>query len=417
MASYNVMPNQHSDRRAALDIAAWRAGFPMARAQVDGQPLVYLDTASSGLKPAKMLDDMDRLYRAEFANVHRGLHRLSARMTERYESVRTTVARFLNAPSEAQIVFTSGATAGLNLISYAWALPNLTAGDEIILSTMEHHANIVPWHFLRERQGVRLTWVPFGEDGSIDPEAVAAAIGPRTKLVAVSQMSNVLGTMTPVHEICRIAREKGVPTLVDGAQAAVHAPVDVQAMGCDFYVITGHKLYGPTGSGAVWIAPERLAEMRPFFGGGDMIREVTLDAVRYAAPPLMFEAGTPAILPQIGMGIALDHLMTIGMDRIARAEAALTRYAMDRFTEVPGLTLYGNAAQRGPLFSFSLASKGASETALALDDLGIAVRAGSFCSQPLMRQLGVSALCRASFGIYTTFEEVDRLVAALTDMS
>jgi cysteine desulfurase/selenocysteine lyase len=299
-------------------------------------------------------------------------------------------------------------------VSYAWAAPRFEAGDEIVLSVMEHHANIVPWHFLRERQGAVLKWVDIEPDGSLDPEKVLAAIGPRTRLVAVTHMSNVLGTVVDVAAICAGARERGVPVLVDGSQAAVHMPIDVEAIGCDFYVITGHKLYGPTGSGALWVRRERLDEMRPFFGGGDMIREVRKDAISYADPPLKMEAGTPGIVQTIGLGVAIRYVSGLGMENIAAHEASLRDYATARLGGLNWLNLQGTAPGKGAIFSFTLQGQAhPHDVSTVVDRKGIAVRAGHHCAQPLMARLGVTATCRASFGLYNTRGEVDALVDAL----
>jgi cysteine desulfurase/selenocysteine lyase len=350
----------------------------------------------------------------EYANVHRGLHYLSNLATDNYEAVRGIIARFLNAADPEEIVFTTGTTEGINLVSYAWAAPRLEPGDEIVLSVMEHHANIVPWHFLRERQGVVLKWVEIDGNGDLDPQAVLDAIGPKTKLVAITHMSNVLGTMVDVAAICRGARERGVPVLVDGSQAAVHGPVDVQALGCDFYAITGHKLYGPSGSGGIFIRKERQAEMRPFLGGGDMIREVTRDNASYADPPMKFEAGTPGIVNQIGLGVALEYLMGLGMENVAAHERGLRDYARDRLTGLNWLQVQGNSADKGAIFSFTLEGPAhAHDISTVLDKKGVAVRAGHHCAQPLMEHLGLTATCRASFGLYNTAAEVDALVEAL----
>ncbi|MFC2967369.1 cysteine desulfurase [Acidimangrovimonas pyrenivorans] len=396
------------------DVDAIRRDFPILSRQVNGKPLVYLDNGASAQKPQCVIDAVTQGYSMEYANVHRGLHYLSNLATDKYEAVRGTVARFLNAGHEEEIVYTSGTTEGINLVAYAWAAPRLQAGDEIVLSVMEHHANIVPWHFLRERQGVVLKWVETDVNGDLDPQAVLDAIGPRTKLVAITQMSNVLGTRVDVEAICKGAHDKGVPVLVDGSQGAVHAPVDVQAMGCDFYAITGHKLYGPSGSGAIYIKRERQAEMRPFMGGGDMIREVTRDAVSYADPPMKFEAGTPAIVQQIGMGVALDYLMDLGMENIAAHEKGLRDYANARLGGLNWLNIQGNSATKGAIFSFTLdGAAHAHDISTVLDKKGVAVRAGHHCAQPLMDHLGVTATCRASFGLYNTKAEVDALVEAL----
>ena len=396
------------------DLADIRADFPILGREVNGKPLVYLDNGASAQKPRVVIDAMTQAYSMEYANVHRGLHYLSNLATEKYESVRGTVRRFLNAPSEDEIVFTTGATEGINLVSYAWAAPRLQAGDEIVLSIMEHHANIVPWHFLRERQGVVLKWVDCDANGDLDPGRVIEAIGPKTRLVAITQMSNVLGTVIDVAAICRAAREKGVPVLVDGSQGAVHAPVDVAAMGCDFYAITGHKLYGPNGSGAIFIRRERMEEMRPFLGGGDMIREVTRDSVTYNDPPMKFEAGTPGIVQQIGLGVALDYLMGLGMNNVAAHERLLRDYARDRLGGLNWLNVQGQSVGKGAIFSFTLQGAAhAHDISTVLDKRGIAVRAGTHCAMPLMAHMGVTATCRASFGLYNTVEEVDALVSAL----
>ena len=396
------------------DVQKIRADFPILGREVNGKPLVYLDNGASAQKPQVVIDSVTRGYAEEYANVHRGLHFLSNLATEKYESTRSVIARFLNAASEDEIVFTTGTTEGINLVSYAWAAPRLQPGDEIVLSVMEHHANIVPWHFLRERQGVVLKWVEVDANGDLDPQAVIDAIGPKTKLVAVTHMSNVLGTVVDVGAICRAAREKGVPVLVDGSQAAVHMPVDVQAIGCDFYAITGHKLYGPSGSGGIWISRERQAEMRPFMGGGDMIREVTRDAVTWADQPMKFEAGTPGIVQQIGLGVALQYLMDLGMANVAAHERILRDYARDRLAGLNWLNVQGNSPGKGAIFSFTLQGAAhAHDISTILDKRGIAVRAGTHCAMPLMEHYGITASCRASFGLYNTVEEVDALVSAL----
>ena len=396
------------------DIDAVRADFPILSRQVNGKPLVYLDNGASAQKPQVVIDAVTQAYSMEYANVHRGLHYLSNLATDKYEAVRGTIARFLNAASEHEIVFTSGTTEAINLVSYGWAAPRLQPGDEIILSIMEHHANIVPWHFLRDRQGVVLKWVDIDANGDLDPEAVLAAITPRTRLIAVTHMSNVLGTVVDVAAICRGAREKGVPVLVDGSQAAVHMAVDVQALDCDFYAITGHKLYGPSGSGAIFIHPDRMAEMRPFLGGGDMIREVTRDTVTWNDPPMKFEAGTPGIVQQIGFGVALDYMTGLGMANIAAHERRLRDYASARLAGLNWLNVQGNSATKGAIFSFTLdGAAHAHDISTILDKRGIAVRAGSHCAMPLMDHLGVGATCRASFGLYNTTGEVDALISAL----
>ncbi|NGQ93065.1 cysteine desulfurase [Rhodobacter sp. HX-7-19] len=396
-----------------FDVEKIRADFPILSRQVNGKPLVYLDNGASAQKPQVVIDAITQAYSMEYANVHRGLHYLSNLATEKYEAVRGIVGRFLNAGPE-EIVFNSGTTEGINLVSYAWAAPRLQPGDEIVLSIMEHHANIVPWHFLRERQGVKLKWVECDAKGDLDPQAVIDAIGPRTKLVAVTHMSNVLGTVVDVAAICAGAREKGVPVLVDGSQAAVHMPVDVQAIGCDFYAVTGHKLYGPSGSGAIFIKRERMEEMRPFLGGGDMIREVSREAVSYNDPPMKFEAGTPSIVAQIGLGVALDYMMGLGMANIAAHERALRDHARARLAGLNWLNVQGNSDTKGAIFSFTMAGAAhAHDISTILDKRGVAVRAGTHCAMPLMEHMGVGATCRASFGLYNTTDEVEALVSAL----
>ncbi len=396
------------------DVEKIRADFPILSRTVNGKPLVYLDNGASAQKPQVVIDAVTRGYAEEYANVHRGLHYLSNLATEKYEAVRGITARFLGVRDEDEIVFTSGTTEGINLVSYGWAAPRLQAGDEIVLSTAEHHANIVPWHFLRERQGVVLKWVEIEPDGSIDPQKVIDAIGPRTKLVAITQCSNVLGTIVDVKSICDAAREKGVPVLVDGSQGAVHMPVNVQEIGCDFYAITGHKLYGPSGSGAIWIRRERMDEMRPFLGGGDMIKEVTRDHVTYNDPPMKFVAGTPGIVQTIGLGVALEYLMGIGMHNIAAHEADLAAYASQRLSGLNWINVQGTAPGKAAIFSFTMQGAAhAHDISTILDKKGVAVRAGHHCAGPLMDVLGVSATCRASFAMYNTRAEVDTLVDAL----
>ncbi len=396
------------------DVDAVRRDFPILSREVHGRPLVYLDNGASAQKPQVVIDAMSRAYSMEYANVHRGLHFLSNLATDNYEAVRGKVRRFLGARHEDEIVFTTGSTEAINLVSYGWAAPRFEAGDEIVLSVMEHHANIVPWHFLRERQGAVMRWVDTAPDGSLDPQAVIDAIGPRTKLIAITHMSNVLGTVVDVKAICAAARERGVAVMVDGSQAAVHMPVDVADLGCDFYCITGHKLYGPTGSGALYVRRERMAEMRPFMGGGDMIRDVAKDAISYNDPPHKFEAGTPGIVQTIGLGVALDYMTGLGIENIAAHERGLRDYAMERFAGLNWLNVQGTAPDKGAIFSFTLNGQAhAHDISTIVDRKGVAVRAGHHCAQPLMTHLGVSATCRASFGLYNTRGEVDVLVDAL----
>ncbi len=396
------------------DVQKVRSDFPILSREVNGKPLTYLDNGASAQKPRVVIDAVTNAYAHEYSNVHRGLHYLSNLATEKYESVRGTVARFLGAANEDEIVLNSGTTEGINLVAYGWAMPRLEAGDEIVLSVMEHHANIVPWHFLRERQGVVLKWVDVDAAGHLDPQAVLDAIGPKTKLIAVTHCSNVLGTVVDVKAITQGAHAKGVPVLVDGSQGAVHMPVDVQDIGCDFYAITGHKLYGPSGSGAIFIKSDRMAEMRPFIGGGDMIKEVSKDQVIYNDPPMKFEAGTPGIVQTIGLGVALDYMMDLGMDAIAAHEAGLRDYAMQRLTGLNWLQVQGTTPDKAAIFSFTLDGAGhAHDVSTILDKKGVAVRAGHHCAGPLMDHLGVTATCRASFGLYNTADEVDTLIDAL----
>ncbi|WP_138923433.1 cysteine desulfurase [Sulfitobacter sp. BSw21498] len=396
------------------DVNAIRRDFPILSREVNGKPLVYLDNGASAQKPQVVIDAISRAYSHEYSNVHRGLHYLSNLATDQYEAVRGTVARFLNAGNEDHIIFNSGTTEGINLVAYGWAMPNLSPGDEIILSVMEHHANIVPWHFLRERQGVVIKWVDVDASGALDPQAVIDAITPRTKLIAVTQVSNVLGTVVDVKAITAGAHAKGVPVLVDGSQAAVHMPVDVQDIGCDFYAITGHKLYGPSGSGAIYIHPDRMAEMRPFLGGGDMIREVTKDGIIYNDAPMKFEAGTPGIVQTIGMGVGLEYMMNLGMENIAAHEASLRDYAVTRLAGLNWLQVQGTTPDKAAIFSFTLdGAAHAHDISTILDKKGVAVRAGQHCCGPLMQHLGQTATCRASFGMYNTNAEIDTLIEAL----
>ncbi|WP_420555908.1 cysteine desulfurase [Roseovarius sp.] len=396
------------------DIEAIRRDFPILSREVNGKPLVYLDNGASAQKPQVVIDAITTAYSHEYANVHRGLHYLSNLATEKYEGVRGIIARFLGVADEDQIVLNSGTTEGINMVAYGWAMPRMEAGDEIVLSVMEHHANIVPWHFLRERQGVALKWVDTDSTGALDPQKVIDAIGPKTKLVALTHLSNVLGTKVDIKTITEAAHAKGVPVLVDGSQAAVHMPVNLDDLGVDFYAITGHKLYGPSGSGAIFVRKERLAEMRPFMGGGDMIREVSKDAVSYADPPMKFEAGTPGIVQTIGLGVALDYMMGLGMDAIAAHEDRLRDYAVGRLGGLNWLQVQGQTPDKAAIFSFTLdGAAHAHDISTILDKKGVAVRAGHHCAGPLMDHIGLTATCRASFGLYNTEAEVDALIDAL----
>ena len=397
-----------------FDVSRIRADFPILAREVNGKPLVYLDNGASSQKPEVVINAITRAYKEEYANVHRGLHYLSNLATEKYESVRGVVAKFLNASDENEIILNSGTTEGINMVAYGWAMEHLKRGDNIVLSVMEHHANIVPWHFLRERMGVELKWVDIDDHGNLDPQMVIDAIDKNTKLVAITHMSNVLGTIVDVKTICNAAKSLGVATLIDGSQGAVHLPVNVQEIGCDFYPITGHKLCGPTGSGAIFVKAERMAEMRPFLGGGDMIKEVHMDSITYNDAPMKFEAGTPGIVQTIGFGVALNYMMKIGLKNIAEYEAGLKDYADKKLTALNWLKLQGQPNEKGAIFSFTMDNAGhAHDISTILDKKGVAVRAGQHCAGPLMDHMGITASCRASFAFYNTKAEVDTLVDAL----
>ena len=398
----------------SFNVEKIRNDFPILSRMVNDRPLVYLDNGASAQKPQVVIDAITKSYSEEYANVHRGLHFLSNLATDNYESVRGIISKFLNATSDSNIILNSGTTEGINLIAYSWAMPHLKAGDEIILSVMEHHANIIPWHFLRERLGVKLIWVDVDSNGYLDPDRVTEAITARTKLVAITHVSNVLGTIVDVKAITEAAHNLGVAVLVDGSQAAVHMPVDVTDIDCDFYAITGHKLYGPSGSGAIYVKTERMAEMRPFMGGGDMIREVGQELITYNDAPMKFEAGTPAIVEQIGLGVAVDYMMSIGMSNIYAYEKKLCDYARGRLSGLNWLNVQGIPNDKAAIFSFTLNGPAhAHDISTVLDKKGIAVRAGHHCAQPLMEFLGVSSTCRASFAMYNTTSEVDSLVEGL----
>ncbi|WP_425286830.1 cysteine desulfurase [Nitratireductor soli] len=398
---------------SSYDVEAIRRDFPILAREVYGKPLVYLDNGASAQKPQAVIDAVTHAYSHEYANVHRGLHFLSNAATDAYEKARETVRRFLNASSIDEIVFTKSATEAINTVAYGHAMPRIGEGDEIALSIMEHHSNIVPWHFLRERQGARLVWIPIDEEGALSVEAFEKTLTDRTRLVAITHMSNVLGTITPLKEIIRIAHERGIPVLVDGSQGAVHLPVDVQALDCDFYVCTGHKLYGPSGIGVLYGKKERLAAMRPFQGGGEMIEDVTLDTVTYNEPPHRFEAGTPPIVQAIGLGAALEYMEEVGREAIAAHEADLAKYAHERLGRINSLRIFGNAPGKGSIVSFELQGIHAHDVSMVIDRAGVAVRAGTHCAQPLLKHFGVTSTCRASFAMYNTRAEVDALAVAL----
>ena len=396
------------------DVNKIREEFPILSREVHGKPLIYLDNGASAQKPQCVIDAINLTYSNEYSNVHRGLHFLSNLATEKYESVREKIRSFLGAEFQDEILLNSGTTEGINTISYGWAAPRLKAGDEIILSVMEHHANIVPWHFLRERQGVVLKWAEPNKAGELNPDDILNLITPKTKLIAITHMSNVLGTVVDVKKICEAVKKDEIAVLVDGSQSAVHLPIDVKNLGCDFFAITGHKLYGPSGSGAIYIKRERLNEMQPFMGGGDMIKEVQKDFVSYNVSPHKFEAGTPSIVEAIGLGVAIDYLTSIGMQNIYAHEVNLKNYAEERLNKLEWLDIQGNAQNKGAIFSFTMDGNAhAHDISTIVDRRGIAVRAGHHCAQPLMNFLGVSATCRASFGMYNTKNEIDELTSAL----
>ena len=395
------------------DVEAVRRDFPILSREVYGKPLVYLDSGASAQKPQVVIDAVAHAYANEYANVHRGLHFLSNAATDAYEAAREKVRRFLNAGSVDEIVFTKSSTEAINTVAYGYGMPKIGEGDEIVLTIMEHHSNIVPWHFIRERQGARLVWVPVDEDGAFHIEEFEKRLTEKTKLIAITHMSNALGTIVPVKDVCRIARERGIPVLIDGSQGAVHMPVDVQDIDCDWYVMTGHKLYGPSGIGVLYGKMDRLREMRPFQGGGEMIVDVSEDAVTYNDPPHRFEAGTPPIVQAIGLGYALDYMQNLGRAAIAAHEADLAAYAAERLRSVNSLRIFGNAPNKGSIFSFELQGIHAHDVSMVIDRRGIAVRAGTNCAQPLLKRFGVTSTCRASFGLYNTRAEVDALVDAL----
>ena len=398
----------------AFDAEAARRDFAILGKPVYGKPLAYLDSGASAQKPHQVLEAMRSFAESEYANVHRGVHFLSAAATDRYEAARRTVQKFLNATSEDEIVFTKGGTEAINLVAYSHLMPTIQPGDEIVLSVMEHHSNIVPWHFLRERHGAVLRWVDVRDDGSLDIEALDAAIGPKTKLVAITHMSNVLGTITPLKDIVARAHAKGVPVLADGCQGAVHEPVDVQALDIDFYVITGHKLYGPTGIGALYAKKAHLKTMRPFNGGGEMIREVSKDRITYADPPARFEAGTPPIIESVGLATALNYLMSLDRAAVAAHEHDLLAYARQQVGQFNWLRVIGDAPGKGAILSFEADGMHAHDLATILDREGVAVRAGHHCAQVLMERFDVASTSRASFALYNNRSDVDALVAGLS---
>ena len=395
------------------DVEAIRRDFPILSERPYGKPLVYLDNAASAQKPRAVIDRLTHFYEHEYANVHRGLHYLANVPTDAYEGARESVRRFLNAGSVEEIVFTRGATEALNLVAASFGQAHIREGDEIVLTQMEHHSNIVPWHFLRERKGAVLKWIEVDDNGRFDLDAFERMLTKRTKIVALTHMSNVLAAPVPVADVTRIAHAHGVPVLVDGSQGAVHLDTDVRALDVDFYVLTGHKLYGPTGIGALYGKREWLENLPPFCGGGEMIETVTQDSVSYATPPQRFEAGTPPIAPAVGLSAALDYIESIGRAAIRAHEADLTAYAHERLSRIEGLRIFGHAPDKGPIVSFDMAAAHAHDIATVVDRSGVAVRAGTHCAMPLLARFGVTSTCRASFALYNTREEIDALAEAL----
>jgi cysteine desulfurase / selenocysteine lyase len=396
-----------------IDVAAIRKDFPILSREVYGKPLVYLDNAASAQKPQVVLDAMMKSYSLEYANVHRGLHYLSNTATQSFEDARESVRRFLNAPSKDQLIFTRNATEAINLVAQSFGGLVINEGDEIILSILEHHSNIVPWHFHRERRGAVIKWAPIDEDGNFLMDEFEKLLSPKTKIIAITQMSNALGTIVSVKDIIKLAHARGIPVLVDASQSAVHMKVDVQDLDADFVVFTGHKTYGPTGIGVLYAKMEHLNRMPPYQGGGEMINEVTTEGISYNSPPHRFEAGTPAIAEAIGLGAALDYMTAVGLDNIAAHEATLRDYATQRLSEINSLRIYGRAKNKGAIISFNMNGAHAHDVATVIDRSGVAVRAGTHCTQPLLQRFGVTATCRASFAMYNTHEEVDKLAEAL----
>ncbi|SFM45873.1 cysteine desulfurase [Pleomorphomonas diazotrophica] len=397
----------------SYDVETVREDFPILAEQVYGKPLVYLDNGASAQKPLAVLDRMRHAYTHEYANVHRGLHYLSNAATEAYEDAREAVRAFLNAPSVDQVIFTRSSTEAINLVAASYGGMVLGEGDEVILSILEHHSNIVPWNFHREKKGVVIKWAPVRDDGSFDLEAFEALFTPRTKIVAITQMSNVTGTIVPIKDVTRIAHAHGAVVLVDGSQGAVHLPVDVQDLDADFYVLTGHKVYGPTGIGALFGKKHLLEAMPPWQGGGEMIETVTTEGVTYNAPPHRFEAGTPPIVQAIGLGAALRYMESLGRDAILAHETDLRDYAMQRLGEMNSVRIYGTTKEKGAIVAFSMNGAHAHDVATVIDRSGVAVRAGTHCAMPLLARFGVTSTCRASFALYNTRAEVDALVTAL----
>lgn len=396
-----------------FDVQQVRSDFPILYRDVYDKPLVYLDNGASAQKPVQVIEAMDHAYRFQYANVHRGMHYLSNAATTAFEEARETTRRFLNAESTDEIIFTRNATEAINLVAQSYGRIAIEEDDEIVLSIMEHHSNIVPWHFHRERHGAVLKWAPIGDDGTFLIDEFDRLLSDRTKLVAITHMSNVLGTVVPVKEVIARAHARGIPVLVDGSQAAVHSTVDVRDLGADFYVFTGHKTYGPSGIGVLYGKRKHLEAMPPVLGGGEMIDTVRVDGITYAKPPHKFEAGTPAIVEAVGLNAALNYMMQIGREAIAAHEHDLLTYAERKLAALDWVTLFGRAPGKGAIISFNVEGLHPHDVATIIDRSGVAVRAGHHCAQPLMERLGVTATCRASFAMYNTRDDVDRFVAAL----
>ncbi|MBX9759555.1 MAG: cysteine desulfurase [Beijerinckiaceae bacterium] len=399
---------------AAFDVMKVREDFPILNERPYGKKLVYLDNAASAQKPRQVIQRVTHAYEHEYANVHRGLHYLANAATDAYEAAREKVRAFLNAGSMEEIVFTRGATEALNIVASSFGRAHIGPGDEIVLTVMEHHSNIVPWHFHRERNGAVLKWVDVDDEGNFSLDAFEKALSPRTKIVAITHMSNVLGTIVPIDKVIEIAHARGIPVCVDGSQGAVHLPVDVRALDVDFYIATGHKLYGPSGIGVLYGKSKWLETLPPYAGGGEMIEHVTLDTVTYNTPPHRFEAGTPPIVQAIGLGAALDYMESVGRENIRAHEDALRDYAHERLTKLNSIRIIGTAREKGSVISFEMKGAHAHDVATVIDRSGVAVRAGTHCAMPLMQRFGVTSTCRASFGMYNTFDEIDALADALS---
>ena len=406
-----------ASNETGLDIQRVRADFPILTRTVHGKPLVYFDTAASAQRPLAVIEAVDDFYRNHNANIHRGVHTLSQEATDDHEQARTKIADFINAPSDQEIIFTRGTTESINLVAHSFARPRLKAGDEILITWMEHHSNIVPWQLLCEETGALLKVVPMNERGELEMDALADMLTERVKLLGVVQISNALGTVNPVKEICALARQRGIPILVDGAQAVPHQSVDVQGLGCDFYCFSGHKMYGPTGIGVLWGRAEHLDAMVPYQGGGEMIRHVTFEKSEYNSAPGKFEAGTPNIAGAIGLGAAVDYLQGLGMENVAAWEARLLAYATERLGQVEGFRMIGTAANKAGVMSFVLGDIHANDVGTLVDLHGVAIRTGHHCAMPVVQYFGLPATARASLGVYNTFEEVDILAESLQKTS